>query len=192
MKRSMCQSAQDYFETMSRVINAIDYKIIDQLVDKLVETQRDKRQVFVFGNGGSASTSGHFGLEFTMTGETGGPKALKIHSLVDNIGLLTAISNDLSYEDIFRYQLVAYANQGDVAIAITGSGNSPNILRACEWAKENELTIVALTGFDGGQIKELADIHINVPNNNFGIIEDLHMSIGHIIGQRLHHLLTKS
>ncbi|EDN68072.1 Sugar isomerase (SIS) [Beggiatoa sp. PS] len=136
MKRSMCQSAQDYFETMGNVIKAIDYKIIDQLVNKLVVAQRDKRQVFVFGNGGSASTSSHFGLEFTMTGETGGPKGLQIHSLVDNIGLLTALSNDISYEEIFRYQLAAYANPGDIAIAITGSGNSPNILRACEWAKK--------------------------------------------------------
>jgi D-sedoheptulose 7-phosphate isomerase len=189
MKRDMCQSAKAYFETMTQVISAIDYESIDQLVNRLLEARRDNRQVFVFGNGGSASTSGHFGLEFTMTGEAGGPRALQVRSLVDNIGLLTALSNDVSYEDIFRYQLASYANPEDIVIAITGSGNSPNILRACEWAKANALTVVALTGFDGGKVKEMADIHINIPNNNFGIIEDLHMSIGHIIGQRFHHLL---
>jgi D-sedoheptulose 7-phosphate isomerase len=191
MKRNMCQSAQDYFETMDSVIKVINYGVIDKLVDILVEARHDNRQIFVFGNGGSACTSGHFGLELTMTGEAGGPKALQVRSLVDNIGLLTALSNDICYEDVFRYQLTCYANPKDIAIAITGSGHSPNILRACEWAKANDLTVVALTGFDGGQVKEIADIHINIPNNNFGIIEDLHMSIGHIIGQRLHQMLAK-
>ncbi len=189
MNRSMCQSAQDYFTTMNEVISAIDYKIIDELVDKLVQAQKENRKVFVFGNGGSASTSGHFGLEFVMTGAPGGPKALQVHSLSDNVGLLTALANDTSYAEIFRYQLNAFAVAGDIAIAITGSGNSPNIVNACQWAKENGVTVVALTGFSGGKVQELADIQIHVPSNNYGIIEDLHMSIGHIIGQRLHQIL---
>ncbi len=191
MNRSMCQSAKDYFDTMSRVLGAIDYGVIDALVDMLLKAQHDNRQIFVFGNGGSACTSGHFGLEFVMTGEAEGPKALRVHSLSDNIGLLTALSNDISFDDIFRYQLAAYAVPGDVAIAISGSGNSPNILRACEWAKANGVTVVALTGFDGGKVKDLADVQVHIPSNNYGIIEDLHMSIGHIIGQRLHHLLAR-
>jgi D-sedoheptulose 7-phosphate isomerase len=192
MKRTMCQSAKDYFDTMSHILGTIDYGLIDKFVELLLEVQHDNRQVFVYGNGGSACTSAHFGLEFTMTGEAGGPRALAVRCLADNIGLLTALSNDISYDDIFRYQLAAYATNGDVAIAISGSGNSPNILEACQWAKDNGLTVVALTGFDGGAVKDLANMHINIPSDNFGIIEDLHMSIGHIVGQRLHQLLAKT
>lgn len=191
MSRSMCHSAKDYFETMDQVLNSIDYGVIDALVEMLLEVQRDNRQVFVFGNGGSACTSSHFVLEFVMTGEAGGPKGLQVRGLADNMGLLTALANDISYDDVFRYQLASYANAGDVAIAISGSGNSPNILQACQWAKDNGVKVVALTGFDGGKLKELADLHVNIPNNNYGIIEDLHMSIGHIIGQRLHQTLAK-
>jgi len=190
MMRSMCQSAKDYFDTLNRVATTIDYGIIDQLVERLVQARGDNRPVFVFGNGGSASTSGHFGLEFTMTGQAGGPKALQVRSLSDNVGLLTALANDISYDEVFRYQLESYASAGDIAIAISGSGNSPNILNACQWAKDNGIIVIALTGFDGGKLKELADIHINIPSNNYGIIEDLHMSIGHIIGQRLHQILA--
>ncbi|RKZ37822.1 MAG: phosphoheptose isomerase [Gammaproteobacteria bacterium] len=190
MNRSMCQSAKDYFDTMNQVLSRIDYDIIDKLVNLLIEAQHNNRQIFVFGNGGSACTSAHFGLEFVMTGQAGGPKALQVHSLADNIGLLTALSNDIAFDDVFSYQLASLANAGDVAIAITGSGNSPNILKACQWSKDNGLTVVALTGFDGGKVKDLADIQIHIPSNNYGIIEDLHMSIGHIIGQRLHLLLS--
>jgi D-sedoheptulose 7-phosphate isomerase len=190
MKRNMCQSAKDYFDTMNRVIQQIDYAKIDALVDMLVKAQREKRQVFILGNGGSACTSSHFGLEFVMTGEAGGPKALQARSLTDNVGLITALANDISYDDIFRSQLASYANPGDIVIAISGSGNSPNVVKTCEWAKANQVTVVGVTGFDGGTLKAMADLSIHIPNNNYGIVEDLHMSIGHIAGQRLHQLLA--
>ncbi|HEV8379548.1 MAG TPA: SIS domain-containing protein, partial [Tepidisphaeraceae bacterium] len=101
------------------------------------------------------------------------------------MGLTTAIGNDISYEDIFRFPLSSYARSGDVAIGISCSGNSPNLLRACEWARENGLTVIALTGFSGGRVKNLAHLHINVPSENYGVIEDLHLSIAHIVAQGL-------
>lgn len=190
MSRVMCTSAKDYFTTMGHLCQTIDWQAIDQLADRLLEAWRNKRQVFVFGNGGSACSAGHFIIELVMTAGGKGQRGLRAIALSDNIGTLTALANDISYEDIFRYPLVSHASQGDIALAISGSGNSPNVLRACEWAKDHGLVIVALTGFDGGQLQHLADIHINVPNDNYGIIEDLHMSIGHILGQRLYHAIA--
>ncbi len=114
-----------------------------------------------------------------------GKKRLHAISLLDNVGLTTAIGNDMAYEDIFRFTLESYAAKGDIAIGISCSGNSPNLLRACEWAKETGLTVIALTGFSGGKVKNLANLHINVPSENYGVIEDLHLSIAHIVAQGL-------
>jgi phosphoheptose isomerase len=91
----------------------------------------------------------------------------------------------MAYEDIFRFTLESYAAKGDIAIGISCSGNSPNLLRACEWARESGLTVIALTGFSGGKVKNLASVHINVPSENYGVIEDLHLSIAHIVAQGL-------
>jgi len=190
MSRVMCKSAKDYFTTMGNLCGLIDWPTIDALADQLLEVWRNKRQIFVFGNGGSACTAGHFVIELVMTAGGSSQRGLKAMALSDNIGTLTALANDIAYDDIFRYPLVSHASPQDVVLAISGSGNSPNVLRACEWAKAHGLLVVALTGFNGGQLKQLADIHINVPNDNYGIIEDLHMSIGHILGQRLHHAIA--
>jgi phosphoheptose isomerase len=104
----------------------------------------------------------------------------------DNIGLLTALGNDISYEETFSYPLASYAQPGDVAVALSCSGNSPNVLHAVRWARDHGLTVVALTGFAGGKLKELADIHVNIPSTNYGLIEDLHLSVNHIVAQSLH------
>jgi D-sedoheptulose 7-phosphate isomerase len=146
---------------------------------------RDGRRVFVFGNGGSAYNASHFVTDLVKTAAVDGQKRLAAFSLVDNIGLTTAIGNDLSYDETFSYPLESYAQAGDVAIAISCSGNSPNVLRACRWAREHGLTVAALTGFAGGKIKDTSDIHINIPSTNYGLMEDLHLSVGHVIAQSL-------
>jgi D-sedoheptulose 7-phosphate isomerase len=191
MARIMCKSAKEYLDTLSQLCHTIDHQAIDALANRLLQTWRDNRQVFVYGNGGSACTSSHFVIELLLTsGMDRGAKGLRAISLPDNVGVLTALANDTAYDKIFYYPLVSYAQSGDVAIVISGSGNSPNVLVATQWAKDNGLFIVALTGFDGGKLKDLADLHINIPNDNYGILEDLHMSIGHIIGQILHHAIA--
>jgi len=106
-------------------------------------------------------------------------------SLVDNVGISTAVGNDMGYDEVFSYPLSAYAGPGDVAVAISYSGNSPNVVRACQWAKANRLAVVALTGFSGGRIKHLANVHVHIPSENYGIVEDFHLSIGHIVSQML-------
>ncbi len=190
MARMMSASAKDYLETMGQLCQTLDYGAIDALADRLLQTWRDNQQVFVFGNGGSACTAGHFIIELVMTAGVGGSRGLRAFALPDNVGMLTALANDFSYEEIFHYPLASYGQPGDIALAISGSGNSPNVLKAAHLAKQRGLVLVALTGFDGGELKNLADLHINVPNDNYGIIEDLHMSIGHILGQRLNRAIV--
>ncbi len=105
--------------------------------------------------------------------------------MTDNPGLTTAIGNDIAFEESFSFPLESYAREGDLVIAISGSGNSPNIVSACRFARSLSLEVVGLTGFDGGELGRLADLHVNVPSDNYGLIEDLHLSMGHMIGQGL-------
>ena len=185
MAGTICSTASGYFEQMGQVLKRIDGSAIDRFGDLLFEAWRDDRQVFVFGNGGSASTASHQVCDFVKTACVDGKRRLRAFSMVDNLGMLTAVGNDISYDDTLLFPLVSYAKAGDLAVGLSCSGNSPNLLKACSWAKEKGLTVVAMTGFAGGKVKDLAHLHINIPSENYGIIEDLHLSIGHIAAQRL-------
>ncbi|MFQ5462944.1 MAG: SIS domain-containing protein [Phycisphaerae bacterium] len=177
--------AQAYLDGLRSLLSRIDASSINALTDLLLRTWRDDRVVLVFGNGGSASTAGHWVTDLVKTAGVEGMRSLRAISLADNMGLTTAIANDLDYCDSFRFALEAYARPGDVAVAISASGNSPNIVVACEWAKLHSIHVVALTGFSGGSIAELADLHIHVPSDNYGLVEDTHLSIGHMVTQSL-------
>jgi D-sedoheptulose 7-phosphate isomerase len=185
MAGSIASAAQHYFSAMTAVIARIDPKAVDAYAAILADAWRSKRRVFVFGNGGSAYNASHHVTDYVKTASVGGRRRLHAFSMTDNVGLTTAVGNDLAYDQTFLFPLESYAQRGDVAVAISCSGNSPNLLRACEWARNNGLTVVALTGFSGGKVKDLAHLHINVPSDNYGIIEDLHMSVGHIASQML-------
>ena len=181
----MFASAGEYVEHMQGVLRALDCAAIDRVAALVFAAWRDDRQVFVLGNGGSAATASHYVTDFVKTASVEGERRLRAHSLVDNFPLSTAIGNDLDFEQIFEYPLAAWSRRGDVLIAISGSGTSPNVVRACRFAKQHGLVLVALTGFEGGTIAAMADVHVNVPSDNYGPIEDLHMSIGHIVTQSL-------
>jgi len=185
MAGTISKTAGSYIAEMARVVGLIDPIAVERFAEIIFNAWRDDRHVFVFGNGGSAYTSSHFVTDLVKTASVEGKKRLHAISLLDNIGLTTAIGNDMAYEDIFRFTLESYAAKGDIAIGISCSGNSANLLRACEWAKETGLTVIALTGFSGGKVKNLANLHINVPSENYGVIEDLHLSIAHIVAQGL-------
>jgi D-sedoheptulose 7-phosphate isomerase len=185
MAGTISKIASSYMAEMARVVGLIDPIAVERFAETIFNAWREDRHVFVFGNGGSAYTSSHFVTDLVKTASVEGKKRLHAISLLDNVGLTTAIGNDMAYEDIFRFTLESYAAAGDIAIGISCSGNSPNLLRACEWAKETGLTVIALTGFSGGKVKNLANLHINVPSENYGVIEDLHLSIAHIVAQGL-------
>lgn len=186
MAGTYCRDARSYVNEMAALLRSLDLAPMDAFAECVYQAWREGRRVFVFGNGGSASTAGHYVADFVKTAAVEGRKRLAAFCLNDNIGMLTALGNDISYEQTFTYPLESYAKAGDVAVALSCSGNSPNVLRACEWARAHGLTVVALTGFSGGKLKELADIHINIPSTNYGVIEDLHLSVNHIVAQSLH------
>lgn len=185
MTQNICSTARGYVDQFTNLLARLDKTGIDRLADLIFDAWRDDRQVFVFGNGGSAYNASHHVCDYVKTAAADGARPLRAISLNDNIGISTAVGNDIGYEDVFRFPLSAYAKPADIALAISCSGNSPNVLRACEWAAANGLVVVALTGFAGGRLKELEDLHVNIPSDNYGIVEDLHLSIGHMVSQML-------
>lgn len=185
MSHTIVGSAKGYADAMIDQLKRLDCAAIEKYAQALFEAWRDSRRVYLFGNGGSAYTASHHVMDYLKTAAVQGRKRLQAFSVNDNFGITTALGNDISYDDTFRYPLETYARKGDIAVAISCSGNSPNVVKAVEWAKANGVTVVALTGFKGGKIGAAADIHIHVPSDNYGVIEDLHMSVGHIAAQML-------
>ncbi len=185
MAGAICGTAKTYFSHLGDLLKRIDPEPIEAFADLAYRAWADRRQVFIFGNGGSAATASHFVCDLVKTAAVDGRPRLAAIALNDNAGTLTALGNDITYDETFRYPLETYARPGDIAVAISCSGNSPNVLCACKWAKENRLTVVGLTGFEGGKLKGLVDLHINVPSDNFGLVEDIHLSVGHVAAQIL-------
>jgi len=184
-KHTICDSTADYFRALQETIGQTDWHAIEAYVEQLFSTWQEGRRVFVFGNGGSASTASHHVADYVKTACVDGQPRLQAFCLNDNVALATALGNDISYDDSLRWPLAAYAQPGDLCVAISASGNSPNVVNACRWAQDHGLTVVCLTGFQGGQTAALADIHIHFPSDNYGVIEDLHLSVGHIAAQSL-------
>lgn len=185
MAHSIVGSTRAYADAMIEQLKLLDANSIDKYAQVLFDAWRDGRRVYLFGNGGSAYTASHHVMDYLKTAAVEGRKRLQAFSVNDNFGITTALGNDISYDDTFRYPLETYAKKGDVAVAISCSGNSPNVVKAVEWAKANGVYVVALTGFKGGMIGQAADLHIHIPSDNYGVIEDLHMSVGHIAAQML-------
>jgi D-sedoheptulose 7-phosphate isomerase len=185
MSGSTVTNPADYFKQLSDTSLQIETALISAYADLLFDAWRRRSRVFIFGNGGSAFNASHHVADYVKTASCPNRHRLQAFSLTDNAGLTTAIGNDLSYEESFSFPLESYSQPGDIAVGISCSGNSPNLLHAFEWARQNDLKIVALTGFRGGKAKDLAHLHINVPSDNYGVIEDLHLSIGHIAAQML-------
>jgi D-sedoheptulose 7-phosphate isomerase len=178
-------TARSYLNRMAELLRQVDAEAVEQFAEMLFDAWKDDRQAFYFGNGGSASTASHHVLDIVRTAAVPGQRMLRAFCMNDNIGMVTATANDVDYREAFAMPLAAYSRSGDVAVAISASGNSPNILAACRLAKERGLKIVALTGFSGGKVVGLADLHIHVPSDNYGLVEDLHLSVGHMAAQML-------
>ena len=163
---------------------ALDSIPVDQVVDAIETVKgalQNDRQIFVFGNGGSASNSSHFATDLGKGSSDAVGKRFKIMSLNDNVSWMTAIGNDYSYDDIYCRQLENYGQSGDVVLTMSVSGNSPNLLKACQWAKENGLYIIALIGGKRGKLSEIADNCIVIDETHYGRAEDCQMGIAHMI-----------
>lgn len=141
--------------------------------------------VYACGNGGSAAIANHLLCDYLKGIGTGTAAKPRVVSLSSHVELLTAIGNDLGYDDVFLHQLRGMARAGDLLLTISSSGDSENVVRAAAWAKQNGLVVVSLVGFSGGRCKEIADVAVHVAADNYGIVEDIHQSIMHILTQYL-------
>lgn len=177
---------QKYLEEVITASRSVDLKEVEKFVDILEQTYRHGRDVFVIGNGGSASNASHFAQDLSKGSipDLEG-KRFRVSSFTDNVATITAISNDIGYERIFDLQLRQYARPQDVLVAISGSGNSKNIIRAAEYAKGHGLSIVGVTGFDGGKLMQLSDIRLHVPLHDMCKAEAVHSILLHMASELL-------
>jgi len=172
-----------YLDELAQAAATIDPLALDTAAEILLDAYTQGKLVFSCGNGGSASVSNHLQCDHVKGVRNGTDLQSRVVSLSSNVELLTAIANDLGYHDSFAYQLRAQSRPGDVLIAISSSGSSPNILHALQWARDNGLRTIALTGFGGGDARFIAEIAVHVDCANYGIVEDLHQSIMHAMAQ---------
>jgi D-sedoheptulose 7-phosphate isomerase len=159
----------------------LDLDVIAKIAKALERAERTGKQVFVMGNGGSAASASHIATDWAKTAQRNGKRLLRCMSLNDNVPLMTAIANDLGYEDVFVRQLENYLGRGDIVVLISGSGNSPNVVKAATFATKKGALTIGMTGFSGGKLRRLVDICLHVDSDQYGVIEDLHMAAGSLL-----------
>lgn len=178
--------ARAYLDYLQTVLKRIDTAEIGRFIETLLDARKRGATIFFIGNGGSAATASHFANDLSV-GTNDYDQPFRAVSLTDNVPIITAIGNDFGYEDIFVRQLRILGRKGDVLVGISASGNSPNLLKAFDYARSAEIRIVAITAFDGGKMKGLADEGIHVPTDpkEYGPAEDAHMVLDHLVGAYL-------
>jgi D-sedoheptulose 7-phosphate isomerase len=178
--------ADSYLKHLSDILKELDTYSIAAVIELFQKARVEGKNIFFIGNGGSAATASHFANDIAIGTRTKN-RPFRIFSLTDNAASMTAIGNDYGFENIFVKQLEAVFNDGDLLVAISASGNSPNLLNAVEYVKSRNGITVGLTGFDGGKLKELSDysIHIKTDKGEYGPVEDVHMVLDHVIGTYL-------
>jgi D-sedoheptulose 7-phosphate isomerase len=175
----------DYYRRFAEVLAAFDRAPMEGVLEVLQRTRDNGGTVWVAGNGGSAAIADHSVCDATKGTHVEGQPPLRTISLSSNPAMLTAISNDIGYEDVFRRQLSYYLKPNDAVLLVSSSGNSPNVIEACRYAKGRGIPTIAFVGFDGGALRELADHAVWIPVDNYGIVEDTHQSLVHVITQYL-------
>jgi D-sedoheptulose 7-phosphate isomerase len=174
----------NYKSALLEAIEQIDLARVEQAIEWFEEARERSRHIFVCGNGGSASTASHFACDMVKGASFDRAQRFRILALTDSLPTLTAYSNDVGYECVFAEQLKNFAQSGDLVMAISGSGNSPNVLCAMEYANSIGCRTIALTGRDGGKLGPLAQLNIQVAVPHMGRIEDAHMIVCHMIAYR--------
>lgn len=172
---------KQYFNREVEVVQNLNYDEITDAVQAIMDAYNREANIYVFGNGGSAATASHFVCDFNKGISENHKKKFNLICLSDNTPIVTAIANDYSYDEIYIYQLKGKLKKEDLVIAISGSGNSSNIIRAVEYAKEIGTKVVGLTGYSGGKLKQLADYWMHVNIDDMQITEDLHMCFDHMM-----------
>lgn len=178
-------SIEWYFDEMKAVLDRIDRAPLREAIDVLHQARMDGRQVFIMGNGGSASTASHMVCDLAKNTRQPDWPHYKVIGLADNMAIFSAYGNDDGYDNVFRLQLANLLNPGDVVVAISTSGNSPNVLRAVELANERGATVIGMTGFGAGKLGPMVDVHLHVPSDCIEQVEDIHLMLEHLITKAL-------
>lgn len=174
-----------YLQRLKDEIDRLDQAAIERWSNLIYQAWENEKFVFVFGNGGSGTNATHFSEDLGKSSlrpddlMDESKKRLKIMSLTDNLGWIMAVGNDVGYDQIFQQQLMNYGSSGDLVIAISGSGNSPNIISAVEWAKRHGLTTFGITGYGGGKLREIQDDGLHVELDDMGMVESIHLCAFH-------------
>ena len=177
----MNQWITDYLAAQKAALDAIPAEAVEKLVITFQQALTEERQIFVFGNGGSAANASHFMTDLGKGASDKLPKRFRCVSLNDNSSWMTALGNDYAYEDIFARQLMNYARSGDIAMTMSVSGNSPNLIKAIDWAVRNGLHTIALLGAKRGRLANMVHQAIIIDSDHYGRVEDAHMGICHMI-----------
>jgi len=172
---------QEYISTLQLTMDQLPRQLIADVIDLLQQARRKGSQVFILGNGGSASTASHFACDLAKNTRQEGLPHFRVIGLTDNMAMFSALANDEGYENVFSEQLASLVRPGDIVIAISASGNSINVIHAAEAAHRYEATVIGFTGFDGGRLGQLANINIHVNSNIIEHVEDIHLMLEHLI-----------
>ncbi|APW63759.1 D-sedoheptulose-7-phosphate isomerase [Paludisphaera borealis] len=170
-----------YIEAQHKALDSVPLDAVERLIETVRQAWNEDRQIFVIGNGGNAASGSHFATDLGKGASDVAGRRFRIITLADNVAWLTAIGNDYSYDDVFVRPLENYARPGDLLIASSVSGNSPNLVKAVEWARAKDLRTVALVGAKRGRLAELAEQTIVVDDTHYGRVEDVQMTIYHLI-----------
>jgi len=175
----MIEDLNTYLHQVAQTLTRLPRQPLDRIAEAIWETYERDGTILICGNGGSAASASHFACDMAKLTISADSRRVRALALTDNIPLITAWSNDQAYADVFVEQLIGLYRPGDMLFAISGSGNSPNVLRAVEWANDRGAPTVGLTGFDGGRLARLARFSLHVKNDIMPQVEDIHMTICH-------------
>lgn len=184
-------SSAEYLKKVAELLETLPDQG-DRFVEALYRGFEGDHTVFLIGNGGSAANASHFAQDLAKgtLSSMDAKRRFRVVALTDNIGFITALANDEGYDSIFEQQLRNLARSGDILVAISGSGNSPNVIRGVEFAKSIGMTVIGVTGFDGGKLKSLADVSVHIPVDDMGMTEALHAVVFHLAMSRLRERLA--
>jgi len=191
MEKDFSYEINQYFSVLKSAIDHISRSELSKFLNILLDALERKASIYIMGNGGSAATASHFAADFNKGLSYGKARRFRMICLNDNVPTLTAYANDVAYEDIFVEQLRNFLEKEDVVIAISGSGNSLNVLKAVEYANETGACTVGITGYDGGKLRKIAKYYVIVPMNDMQITEDLHMVFDHLAYSILQQVLSE-
>lgn len=187
---------KEYFGYLFSVAERLDMGTIALFVSEMEDSRRNGNTIFCIGNGGSAATSSHMANDFgtDIQKRTNTSRPLRVLSLTDNNAVMLAVANDAGYDNVFVKQLQVHYRTGDKLIAVSASGNSPNVVAAAKWIKERNGKVLSFTGFDGGELKKISDvvIHVSAAKGEYGPVEDIHLILGHLLSYWIQHQIQRT